>query len=275
MDDAACTTADVGSEYPAGFFGCTSGPECDDGEYCDGTELCTNGFCSGHTGNPCAAAVDCGRTCDEGSTSCVPDPTGTPCADDGDLCTGDRCDGAGTCHHQAEIDSTCSAPTATGKASLLVKADPDPAKRALSFSWTKGAATTAGDFGDPTSGTAYALCLYDESAGAGTATLRLEASAPAGGSCASKPCWKSTATGFAYADKDLTPGGVKTLKLTAGSTGRAKVTLSGKGALLAPQAPPYAPKLTAQVRGSNGSCFGAVFSGLAKNGGTLVKGKSD
>jgi hypothetical protein len=275
VDDAACTTPDETSAYATGFFACSDDAECADGVFCNGADLCSSGVCNGHAGDPCTAGAECHRACDEAGQSCVDDTAGTPCSDDGDLCTGDRCDGAGACAHPVEIDPTCSAPTAPGKASLLVKANPDPAKRALSFSWTKGAATSLGDFGDPTSTTSYALCLYDERAGTGTASLRLEASAPGGGSCAGKACWKSTSTGFAYADKDLSPGGVKTLKLVAGASGRAKVALTGRGALLAPQPPPYSPKLTAQVRGSNGSCFGAVFSQLVKNDGTLVKGKSD
>ena len=51
--------------------------------------------CAGD-GDPCAA----GR-CDPTTARCLPDaaPPGTPCADDGNLCTQDVCDGAGTCAH--------------------------------------------------------------------------------------------------------------------------------------------------------------------------------
>jgi hypothetical protein len=46
--------------------------------------------------DPCAA----GR-CDPATAACLPDPApaGTPCGDDGNLCTLDVCDGAGSCSH--------------------------------------------------------------------------------------------------------------------------------------------------------------------------------
>jgi hypothetical protein len=51
--------------------------------------------CSGD-GDPCAP----GR-CDPTTAQCLPDPAplGTPCPDDGNLCTQDICDGVGTCAH--------------------------------------------------------------------------------------------------------------------------------------------------------------------------------
>jgi hypothetical protein len=51
--------------------------------------------CGAH-GNPCAP----GR-CDPATAACIlaPAPLGTPCADDGNLCTQDICDGVGTCAH--------------------------------------------------------------------------------------------------------------------------------------------------------------------------------
>ena len=45
--------------------GCTSDPECDDGQFCNGAETCSGGSCQGGSG-PCP-----GQGCDEGSDLCV------------------------------------------------------------------------------------------------------------------------------------------------------------------------------------------------------------
>ena len=68
------------------------------------------------------------------------------------------------------------------------------------FHWTRGAATTADEFGAPTDGTEYTFCLYD---GGG---LRLAITVPAGGTCAGKPCWKHTRAGFRYKDNHARRG---------------------------------------------------------------------
>jgi hypothetical protein len=40
----------------------------------------------------------CSDSCNEAADNCI-DPAGTPCADDGNACTADACDGGGTCAH--------------------------------------------------------------------------------------------------------------------------------------------------------------------------------
>ena len=67
---------------------------CDDGLYCNGTDTCSGGNCSAHTGSPCLE-TEC-NTCQEATNSCF-DPSGTVCPDDGNDCTDDECDGAGGC----------------------------------------------------------------------------------------------------------------------------------------------------------------------------------
>ena len=75
---------------------------CNDGLYCNGTDTCSGGTCSIHTGNPCPE-TEC-NTCDEATDSCFA-PPGSACTDDGDVCTDDTCDGAGACIHP---DNTAS-----------------------------------------------------------------------------------------------------------------------------------------------------------------------
>ncbi|UCC30743.1 MAG: hypothetical protein JSU86_00400 [Phycisphaerales bacterium] len=96
--------------------GCTTGPECDDGNvctddacngglceytpnaascddglFCTGTEACVGGTCVS-SGDPCSAPL----LCSEGLTSCVECLTAADCGD-GNVCTDDICDVTGTC----------------------------------------------------------------------------------------------------------------------------------------------------------------------------------
>ena len=73
-----------------------------------------------------------------------------------------------------------------------------------------------------------------------------------GGTCAGKPCWKATATGFKYTNKDLTPNGVKTMQLKAGTDGKATVKVKGQGGNLGMPALPLAPTVTVQLKSSDG-----------------------
>jgi hypothetical protein len=71
----------------------------------DDGDLCTQDVCDG--AGACAhPPVTCGgdcrlSACDPATGTCLgpPAPAGAPCADDGDGCTMDACDGAGTCVH--------------------------------------------------------------------------------------------------------------------------------------------------------------------------------
>jgi cysteine-rich repeat protein len=71
---------------------------CDDGVFCNGADTCSGGTCSVHAGDPCAAGAACHRTCTEATHSCL-SPAGSACADDGNGCTNDVCNGSGTCTH--------------------------------------------------------------------------------------------------------------------------------------------------------------------------------
>jgi hypothetical protein len=75
------------------------GTACNDGLFCNGADTCNgSGSCSGHAGDPCAGGPACAHTCNEGADNCF-DPSGTACADDGNVCTSDSCNGAGACAH--------------------------------------------------------------------------------------------------------------------------------------------------------------------------------
>lgn len=120
---------------PAGG-GCTSDAQCDDGQYCNGTESCVSGMCQS-SGNPCAGGTICNETSDtcetpicdsdgvcepgEDCNNCPADcasmtggpPSGRYCCD-GDVagCGDARCDqngftcgsGGGMCTSDPECD---------------------------------------------------------------------------------------------------------------------------------------------------------------------------
>ena len=71
---------------------------CDDGLYCTGSDTCSGGSCSTHSGDPCTGGGECAGTCNEAADTCN-EPSGTTCTDDGNECTADICDGAGVCSH--------------------------------------------------------------------------------------------------------------------------------------------------------------------------------
>ncbi|MEE8311959.1 MAG: hypothetical protein V3R77_06865 [Candidatus Binatia bacterium] len=78
---------------------------CDDGIFCNGNDVCSNGSCSFHAGPPCVLSGDCRDVCDEGAQTCQT-PAGEPCRDDRNSCTDDICDGSGTCLH-VETSGSC------------------------------------------------------------------------------------------------------------------------------------------------------------------------
>ncbi len=87
-------------------MGAADDTPCNDGVYCNGDDWCVAGRCDGHHGDPCLSNGDCNEHCNESEGNCF-NPPGTPCTDDGKVCTDDVCDGAGTCTHQAVSDRQC------------------------------------------------------------------------------------------------------------------------------------------------------------------------
>lgn len=78
-----------------GGCGVANEASCDDGEFCNGADVCSEGACT-HAGDPCPGTV-C-NTCQEDLDSCY-DVGGTACTSDDNVCTDDMCDGAGACAH--------------------------------------------------------------------------------------------------------------------------------------------------------------------------------
>jgi uncharacterized delta-60 repeat protein len=224
-----------------------------------------------------------GEECDDGnatngdccSIGCQAEPAGGACLNNNSLCKASQCDGAGHCGRPLAA-SGCKLPTVPLKSQLQFK-DKTPDKGDLAvWKWMKGAATSLTDYGDPTSTTSYALCVYQGSSATGA--LLFETDAPAGGTCHNRPCWKAlNGKGFKYADRDATPNGDIANQLKTGDAGKAHALVRGKGVDLNLPALPLPLPVRAQLRASNGMCWEADFSsaGVKANDTTQFNGKSD
>jgi cysteine-rich repeat protein len=215
--------------------------------------------------------VDGGEQCDDGNTdnddccdsTCQYEANGSPC-EGTNLCTAGQCDGAGSC--VGTIRTGCRSAL---KSSLTIK-NPSGDKDKLIWKWLKGAATTLGEFGSPTTTTEYALCVY-----AGTSAVPIiEAEvAPSG------TLWAPAGTtGLKYKDPAGTADGVTKVTLKEGVAGKAKALLKGKGADLPnPPAGPYTLPVTAQlVNSDNSVCFEGVYdlADIKKNEAEQFKAKT-
>ena len=273
-----------------------AGEQCDDGNTADGD--CCSATCQFETsGSPCA---DDGNPCTtdtcNGSGACTHPaaPNGTPCNDanactNPDVCTGGACTGGAsvvcplcqTCDTGGGCINAprtgCKLPVASARASLLLKDQTPDTNDQVAWKWKLGAATTFGELGDPLIKHDYALCLY---AGVG-APLVFRATAPASGTCGTRPCWKQAGiTGYTYIDKFTDPEGVLKLKVRSGHAGKAKASVKAKGTNLTGRpfglpAPPLALPVRAQLQAESGLCLEADFVQPSSNAPGLFKSKSN
>jgi len=107
--------------------------------------------------------------------------------------------------------------------------------------------------------------------------LVASAAAPAGGTCAGRPCWALKSSGFRYGQKEMTPNGLTAIDVRSGAAGKARMVLKGKGEPLGLPALPIASlPLTVQLANGVGTCWSAVFAGdIRQNDGDGFKAKSD
>jgi hypothetical protein len=157
--------------------------------------------------------------------------------------------------------SGCRRSDVPAKDTFAVVDNADDARDTLTWNWAPDAVTTKADFGDPTRSDGYALCVYE-----GAAQLVMEADAPAGGTCGTRPCWSESSGGFRYLDKARTPSGIDRVILRSGETpGRARITVRGKGPLLATPALPLTPPVTVQLTNARGTCWEARYDAPASS----------
>ncbi|MEO6026568.1 MAG: hypothetical protein ABIR79_06850 [Candidatus Binatia bacterium] len=169
----------------------------------------------------------------------------------------------------------CRKPISSGKSSLMLRDRTTDTRDLLAWKWLKGDATSVAAFGDPTTTTAYALCLYDETA-AVPALVQSIAVAP-GGLCGGQACWKPRSHGFKYANKAGTPDGVVAVLLNDGGPGTAHISVKATGLNLTPPALPLQqdPKVTLQMQNDLGECWDADYATAQRNESDNFKAKSD
>jgi cysteine-rich repeat protein len=212
--------------------------------------------------------VDPGEQCDTGnvfaenccSPLCEYDPPGTACANEGNACTIDTCDGAGTCEHNPFSPGDCS-PAASGKSTFTVRRSADsPSVGTLVWKWVGSEAVAKEDFGTPGGGTALGLCIHDP-----VTTERF--STNFSGSCGDKPCYKHTTTGYTYRNPDDSLFRKSNISVKSGAAGKAKISIKGKGLHLGDLAGVAlgAPLHVYMVRTDSTHCWEAVYSTIRNN----------
>jgi cysteine-rich repeat protein len=236
------------------------GTSCNDGAACTTPDVCVAGTCQGNA-QICGdgtVQTGCGENCDDGNTT------------DGDGCSS-SCQLESTPGCGAAPATGCRPPIQTRAASVLIRINENAAKDALQWKWNRGTATPKPDYGFPTATTNYQLCIYAAS------SLVRSVPLPAAGICGNKRCWTENSSGFKYADKYGTHGGITRIVLKGGEDpGKPKIQVKAKGANVAPPALPIAQPVTVQLRNSDGICWEAVYGAPAShNDAAQFRDKSD
>ncbi|HZR81876.1 MAG TPA: Ig-like domain-containing protein [Candidatus Binatia bacterium] len=155
----------------------------------------------------------------------------------------------------------CRRPTASQKASIAIRDSSVDRNDRLTWKWLHGAETQKPQFGNPLADTDYQLCVFD---GGGATIAR--ASAPAGGSCGSRPCWTENPKGFRFKSRQSKNGGpTSSVKLTlrAGADGKAQIVLQGSGVQLGLHPLPASQPVRVQLKNADGACWEAVYAAPA------------
>ena len=236
-------------------------PACGDG-ILDPGEACDLGPFGPGNGCDASCQVESCFAC-EGQlgepSSCFQLFSGEPCDLDGRPCTVDTCDFAGTCQ-PGGAPTACAGALAT-KAKVKIKRDTsNPAKAKFKWKWAAATPFDVNTLGFPTTIDDVSVCAYDQSG------LVFEATAPAGGSCAGKPCWTLTGVKVGYKDKEATPDGVTKAKAKSGDAGKGKIQVQGKGENLVPPSLPLAPPVQVLLmRGDGPLCWEATYAAPSVN----------
>lgn len=163
-------------------------------------------------------------------------------------------------------------PTAPNGSSLTIRNGAKAAANSLSWKWKSAGAIAPDLFGNPQLTNDMTLCLYSATG------QQLQLTAPAGGTCAGQACWSTVMGGFKYGDRELTPMGVKKLKLKSGdAAGRAKLLVKAKGENLTLPALPLTLPARVQLRSATGVCWDSRYQATAvlKNDSVSFSGKSE
>jgi cysteine-rich repeat protein len=244
-------------------------PACGDGILDPGEECDLGPF---GPGNGCTASCQiepcftCQGRLGEAS-SCFQQFSGEPCDLDGRPCTVDTCGFFGC--QAGGAPAGCAGALAT-KAQVQIKRNAaDPSKAKFKWKWTGAAAFDVGSLGYPTTIDDLSVCAYDQSGPI------FEATAPAGGTCAGKPCWTLKDVKVAYKDKEATPDGLTSAQAKSGDVGKGKIQAKGQGTNLQVPTLPLTPAVQVLlIRGNGPLCWEATFSQPTVNDPAQFKAKN-
>lgn len=185
----------------------------------------------------------------------------------------------------ATLDLGCTTGFAQG--SLLAK-DATPGRARLVVRLLRGPALAQTDLGNPLdpaqggTGTAYALCVYDD---ASALAVELDV-ARAGDLCHGKPCWRpighapndprGPGRGYRYRDRALASDGVLSLAYRGGVAGRSQFVLTAKGSSLPPGIPAAlaaTSRVGVQLRSSDGLCLSVDLDQIQTQESTTFKAR--
>ena len=151
-----------------------------------------------------------------------------------------------------------------GKSLLSISNKLDDTQDKLLWKWIKGQSTSIADFGDPTSTTQYAICVY-------------HAGGPVLSAIVPPTFWTASGSGFKYKDPSTSNAGITKIILKASDTNNTKIVLKGEGINLPDPTLMLTAPVTAQLINSDTAvCFTADYSGaqIHSNTDTLFKGKA-
>ena len=186
--------------------------------------------------------------------------------DDGSLCTTDDTCHAGQCVGVAAPLTACQRPTVSARSHLLLHNLAN--NHHDTMRWTAShLPVRANDLGDPTTTTAYEICVFD--AQSGTPHLALDSRVPAGAG------WTRTARHLTFHDRSATYGGIRSLRLRTSPTNGA-IHLRGAGLHLPTPQLPLALEPQVRIQISNGgACWEADFSRTQRNQAQQFRARSD
>ncbi len=252
-DDNACTSGDICQGGTCAGSSVPDGTGCDDGNACSLVDTCQAGACTGQS------------TCGDGLIQ-----AGCEQCDDGGTASGDGCDATCSVEYCYECDqepSVCGTPTGcavAGRSVLILHDGVDPGGSRVIWKWLKGA-TTAAEFGDPSSTDGFDLCLWEDG------NLIASGGVAAGGQCSGRPCWRALGpmagpTGYKFKDKASNGDGVYQVLMKA-NNGNGKVYWKARGSNLtlpgaaSPSQYIGGTNLTVQaLRQDGGACWEADFA---------------
>lgn len=177
-------------------------------------------------------------------TASTPRQPVTLTCNDGSICTSNDTCHAGQCVGEPTPLTACYHPAERSRSQLMVQNVTNNKRDALKWTATR-LPLNASDLGDPTTDTAYEVCVFDEQGGA--PHLALNALIPPGAG------WVRTGKAITFRDLTGAHGGIRSLRLKTGVSA-GSVHLRGAGAYLAPPTLPLDPLVSVQI-GNGSACW--------------------